>query len=369
MQDEKKYWVGFNMVKGVGSIRLKRLLDFFGKLSVAWDAPMDALLAAGLSEKILDHFRMIRNQVDLDLYISKILEKHIQIITWQDENYPRRLMEIEQPPPVIYVRGSLKPEDDWAVAIVGTRRVTTYGKQITRDSAEYLAGNGITIISGMARGVDALAHQAALDVGGRTIAVLGCGVDVIYPPEHRKLAEAIIANGALLSDYAPGTPPDGVNFPPRNRIISGLARATIVIEAGEKSGALITAKFSAEQGRDVFAVPGSILSPMSRGTNNLIAEGATPLTNPKDVLAALNYTQVVEKQSARATLAAEPEEQAILNAMGYETIHVDELCQKLALPVEKLTATLTMMELKGMVTQSGGMQYLAIREAGQDYQA
>ena len=193
-----------------------------------------------------------------------------------------------------------------AIALVGTRHATTYGREVTQLLATQLAHQGITIVSGMARGVDALAHQAALDVGGRTIAVLGCGVDVIYPPEHRKLAEAIIANGALLSDYAPGTPPDGVNFPPRNRIISGLSRATIVIEAGEKSGALITAKFSAEQGRDVFAVPGSILSPMSRGTNNLIAEGATPLTNPKDVLVALNYTQVAEKQSARATRQPNP---------------------------------------------------------------
>jgi DNA processing protein len=368
MMDERKFWVGFNRVKGIGAVRTRRLLDFFGKLSLAWDAPLESLRAAGMTEKVIEQFQQVRHDIDLDVYWQKILDKNIQVITWMDENYPKRLKEIDQPPPVIYFRGKIESVDDWAVAIVGTRRVTTYGRQITQDTAAYLAGNGITIVSGLARGVDALAHQAALGAGGRTIAVLGSGVDIIYPSEHRKLADAIMEHGAIISDYAPGTPPDGVNFPPRNRIISGLSRATIVIEAGQKSGALITAQFANEQGRDVFAVPGSILSPMSRGTNQLISEGATPLTNPKDVLDTLGYTQIAAQQSARHELPVEPDEAKIISALGYEPMHVDDLCARLDMPIEKLTACLTMMELKGLVRQAGGMQYTVIRERSQGYQ-
>ncbi len=183
----------------------------------------------------------MRGEVDLEAELERILSKDIQVLTWESKEYPRRLKEIHQPPPVIYVRGSLTLEDEWAVAIVGTRRVTAYGRQMAEELAGYLAGNGITVVSGLARGVDGLAHKAALSAGGRTIAVLGSGVDRIYPPEHRNLAEEICTHGAVISDYAPGTPPEGVNFPPRNRIISGLSLAVIVVEAGKKSGALITA--------------------------------------------------------------------------------------------------------------------------------
>ncbi len=363
MQDERQYWVGFNLVKGVGAVRLRKLLDFFGKLSIAWEAPPEALRTAGLTPRALENFQQKRQTVNLETYWQKLRDKKISVLTWLDDAYPKRLLEIAQPPPVIYCRGTINPDDDWAVSIVGTRRVTTYGKQITQDIAMYLAGNGITIISGLARGVDALAHQAALNAGGRTIAVLGCGVNIIYPPEHRKLADAIIQNGALISDYAPGTPPEGVNFPPRNRIISGLSQATIVIEAGERSGALITAKFSVEQGREVFAVPGSILSPMSRGTNHLIQEGAIPLTNPKDVLDTLNYTQVAAQQTARQVLPTEPTEVKILQVLNHEPLHVDDLCAELEMPVEKVTASLTLMELKGLVRHTGGMNYMVIRGA------
>ena len=365
--DERLYWLGFNLIKGVGVVRTRKLLDFFGKLSVAWDAPVDSLRSAGLPEKSIEFLLQKRHGLDLQRYWDELKGKGIDILTLLDESYPKRLKEIDQPPPVIYVRGGLKSDDEWAVSIVGTRRVTVYGKQITRDTSMYLAGNGITIVSGLARGVDAIAHQAALDANGRTIAVLGSGVDVIYPPEHRKLADAIIQNGAIISDYAPGTKPEGSNFPPRNRIISGLSRATIVVEAGEKSGALITAKFSVEQGRDVFAIPGSILSPMSRGTNTLIQDGAIPLTNPKDVLDALNYSQVVEHQSARVQLPTDTLEINIMQALSFEPTHVDDVCTQLNMPIEKVTAALTMMELKGLVQQAGGMQYSIVREGQMPY--
>lgn len=369
MQDERKFWVAFNIVKGVGAVRTRRLLEFFGKLSTAWEAPLESLRVAGLTERNVEALQQKRKSLDLDVYWQKLQDRKIYVLTWLDEAYPKLLMEIDQPPPVIYYRGTIDPVDDWSVAIVGTRRVTAYGKQIAQDSATYLAANGITIVSGLARGVDTLAHQAALNANGRTIAVMGCGVDIMYPPEYRKLAEGIMASGAILSDYAPGTPPEGVNFPPRNRIISGLSRATIVVEAGERSGALITAKFAVEQGRDVFAVPGSILSPMSRGTNQLILEGATLLTNPKEVLDALNYTQLVAQRSEPKSLPTEPTEVKILQALSYEPLHVDDLCAVLEMPVEKVTASLTMMELKGLVRHSGGMQYTIVRELGWDYEA
>jgi DNA processing protein len=210
--------------------------------------------------------------------------------------------------------------------------------------------------------VDALAHQSALQAGGRTIAVLGSGVDVIYPPEHRKLAEAIIENGAIISDYPLGTQPEGVNFPPRNRIISGLSLATVVVEAGERSGALITSDFALEQGREVFAVPGNILSPVSKGTNRLIQKGAYALVSPQDVLDVLDLSQVQEFKEARQALPADTTEAKILQSMDYEPVHVDEICNAVGMAVEKVTAALTMMELKGLVQHVGGMRYAAIRE-------
>ncbi|MFZ3070920.1 MAG: DNA-processing protein DprA [Anaerolineaceae bacterium] len=358
--DELTYWLAFSTVKGIGAVRFRKLLHQFGSLSIAWQASRTALLAAGMTEKITDGIIEQRNKLDLGGLQTNLVKKGIKVLTWNDPAYPRYLKEIDQPPPVLYYRGTIEPQDDLAMAIVGTRSVTSYGRQLTKDTAAYLAGNGITVVSGLARGVDAIAHQAALDMGGRTLAVLGSGVDIIYPPEHRKLAELIIQQGALISDYAPGTPPDGVNFPPRNRIISGLSRGTIVIEAGEKSGALITAKFSVEQGREVFAAPGSVLSPMSRGTNNLLAQGATPLTSPTVVLASLNLPQRKDLPHAERPVV-EPEEEKILRALGQETVHVDDLCSQTGMSVEKLTAQLTMMELKGLIVRVRGMEYSVSR--------
>jgi len=201
-----------------------------------------------------------------------------------------------------------------------------------------------------------------LGAGGRTLAVLGSGVDRIYPPEHRKLAEQIVAHGALISDYPPGTAPEASNFPPRNRIISGLSIATVVVEAGKRSGALITANFAAEQGREVFAVPGNVLAPQSRGTNRLIQDGAHPLLNPREILEALDLTMVTEQRSARTVLPASPTEATLFNLLHDEPLHVDEICAQTRLSIEEITSTLAMMELKGMVRPVGGMRYMAIRE-------
>jgi DNA processing protein len=269
---------------------------------------------------------------------------------------------------VLYVHGDYLPDDLYAVAIVGTRRVTAYGRQITEELSSYLAANSITVISGLARGVDAIAHQTALKAGGRTIGVLGSGVDKIYPPEHRQLAEQIMTgHGAIISDYAPGTPPDASNFPPRNRIISGLSLAVVVIEAGETSGALITAEFAAEQGREIFAVPGSILAPQSKGTNKLIQKGALPLLSVNDLMQALNLTRMGAQKTARKVIPADATEARLIGVLGTEPLHVDEIRNQTELPIEKVSATLALMELKGMVRQVGGMNYVAVREEESDY--
>jgi DNA processing protein len=360
--EQKLFWTGFNHVKGIGSVRLKGLLDFFGDLSIAWQAPPEALLESGLSNRVMQNVISLRNEIDLEKIWQDLDKKGIKILTWLDASYPRRLKDIDQPPPVLYMRGNITLEDEWAVAIVGTRRVTAYGRQITEEISSYLANNEITIISGLARGVDGIAHHSAINHNGRTIAVLGSGVDRIYPPENQLLAEKIMDQGAILSDYAPGTPPDALNFPPRNRIISGLSLATVVIEAGIGSGALITATFAAEQGREVFAVPGNIHAPQSEGTNQLIQQGARPLLKPSEILDSLNLQQIQEHRAMRTLLPSDEIEAALLKVLSADSLHIDEIRNQTGLPIEKVSAALAMMELKGMVYHAGGMNFTAVRE-------
>jgi DNA processing protein len=365
--EDKRYWVGFTLIKGIGAVRLQALIRHFGDLESAWKAKPADLAEAGLGGKLVERIIQAREGADLEKISAQIVRQGIQILTWDDEAYPARLREIDQPPPVLYLRGEYLPDDLFAVAIVGTRRITPYGRQVTEEIASFLAANGITVVSGLARGVDAVAHTAALRAGGRTIGVLGSGVDRIYPPEHRALAEQTTERGAVVSDYAPGTPPDASNFPPRNRIISGLSLAVVVIEAGETSGALITAEFAAEQGREVFAVPGSILAPQSKGTNKLIQQGAQPLLTASDLMQALNLTRMGEQKAARKILPGDEVEARLYAALGGQPVHVDELGNLTGLPIEKVSATLTLMELKGMVRQVGGMHYVSIREENGEY--
>jgi DNA processing protein len=309
----------------------------------------------------------IRNRVSLDELEQKLRVQGIQVLTWDDPAYPDRLRHIVQSPFVLYIKGQVIAEDAWAVAIVGTRRYSSYGRQVAENISHTLARNGITIISGLARGIDGIAHRTAIDAGGRTIAVLGSGLDILYPPEHRALAEEISKEGALISDYPLGTPPDGSNFPPRNRIISGLSKFVIVIEAGERSGALITATYAAEQGKEVFAVPGKISAPMSKGTNLLIKQGAHPLLDPQDVLDLLNMTLVAEQRVIRKALPSDPKEAVLYQAVGEEPLHVDEICSQVNLPIEEVTSTLALMELKGMVRKTFGMKYVAVQELNAGY--
>jgi DNA processing protein len=369
MSDPRRFWMGFTLVKGIGAARLQMLLSHFGDVETAWGAAPAALKAAGLSDKLAERLAQVREKADLPRLLEQTLASGIQVLTWEDPAYPPLLKEIDQPPPVLYLRGEIIDEDGWAVAIVGTRRVSPYGRQVTEEIASSLAASGVTVVSGLARGGDAIAHAAALRAGGRTLSVLGSGVDRIYPPENRPLAEKMAAGqGAVISDYPPGTPPEGPNFPPRNRIISGLSRAVIVIEAGETSGALITAEFAVEQGREVFAVPGNILAPQSKGTNKLIQDGARPLLNARDVLDVLNLAQVSVQRQARKVLPSDPTEARLMGALGPEPLHVDEIRNLTGLPIEQVSATLTLMELKGLVRQVGGMNYVAVREVQSGYE-
>ena len=365
--NDKRYWIGFNLIKGIGAVRMQALVQHFGDLEDAWKAQPADLAQAGLGLKVIERIVQAREQVDLEKVWKKIESQNIHILTWEDEAYPQRLKEIDQPPPVLYLRGDYLPDDLFAVAIVGTRRATPYGRQITEELASFLAAHGITVVSGLARGIDAIAHQTALKAGGRTIGVLGSGVDKIYPPEHRALADKMIESGAIISDYAPGTPPDATNFPPRNRIISGLSLAVVVIEAGETSGALITAEFAAEQGREIFAVPGSTLAPQSNGTNKLIQNGALPLLSVNDLMQALDLTRMGDHKAARKIIPADETEARLMSVLSLEPLHVDEIRNQTELPIEKVSATLALMELKGMVRQVGGMNYVAVREVQSDY--
>lgn len=367
MADDRKYWIGFSRVAGIGPARLRALLDHFGSIESCWSATRAELQATGLNPKYIQSLLRTRAELDLDAEMARLEEKGFSAWTWADDDYPDRLREIEAPPPVLYLWGELAARDRWAVAIVGTRSMSPYGEAVVLDVAFQLASSGVTIISGLARGIDGLAHRAALDAGGRTIAVLGSGLDQVYPPEHRSLAEEISASGAVISDYPLGTEPEGTNFPPRNRLISGLSLAVIIVEAGARSGALITAEFAAEQGREVFAVPGHISAPTSRGTNRLIRDGAHPLLEVEDVLTALNLEVAVRQEAVQQALPADATERRLLESLSAEPRHIDELQAELGQPVSEITASLALLELKGHVRQVGGMNYVLARERGLEY--
>jgi DNA processing protein len=363
-----KYWVAFNNIPGIGRVRLGQLESYFSGLEQAWQAPISELKKARLDSVALRAISQYRNTIDPDVEMTKLERHGVQVITCNDKTYPRRLKEIYDFPPVLYMRGALKPEDDWCLAVVGTRRATVYGKQITEELTTDLARSRITIISGLARGIDTIAHHSALEAGGRTIAVFASGLDIVYPAENERLAHDIMANGALLSEYPLGTRPRAENFPRRNRILSGLSLGVLVTEGGEDSGAMITAADAIEQNREVFAVPGSILSPSSRGTNQLIQKGEAKLVRQyTDILEELNLMAVERQIEMREVLPESENESLLLKQLSAEPAHIDEVCRRSGLPAATVSGTLAMMELKGLVKQVGTMNYVLAKELRQEY--
>lgn len=365
---EKKYWLAFNFVSGIGPAKIQALLGYFGSLEKAWKATDLQLRDIGLDSRAIQSLNEARQTFDLDQYAQRVESSGVGVVTWDDVDYPDLLREIPAAPPLIFLRGQLEPIDRWAVAVVGTRRLSAYGRQVTRDLVSGLVANGITIVSGLARGIDAIAHRTALEDGGRTIAVMASGIDKVYPPEHRDLARDIVAgHGALVTDYPFGAEPESNHFPARNRLISGLSLGVVIIEAGEKSGALITARFALEQNREVFAVPGNIHSPVSIGTNRLIQQGGKLVMRVEDILEELNLKMVSEQAVAKVMLPETAEEAALISQLSSQPVHVDELGRLTGMPVSLVSSTLTMMELKGMVQQVGGMNYVRLREDGPTY--
>jgi DNA processing protein len=368
--EDLKYWVGFTLIPGIGRARFSRLENHFKDMERAWNAGAGDLEASGLDARTVKSIVSHRPDISLDAEMERLERYNITALTWHDAGYPSRLKEIYDPPPVLYVRGAFADADEWALAVVGTRRSTYYGREVTEQIVSDLARNKITIVSGLARGIDAVAHQAALDAGGRTIAVLGCGLDGVYPSTHVKLARDIMERGALVSEFALGTPPKRENFPLRNRIMSGLSLGVLVVEADEKSGALITANLALEQNRDVFAVPGSVLSPASRGTNRWIREGATLVRGANDILEELNLTMAVQQIEAKEAIPASDTESlilGILQQLSPEPAHIDEVGRQCGIPIPAVSSALMTMELKGMVKQVGGMNYIVARESRVDY--
>ena len=363
-----KYWVGFNIISGIGRVRFAQLENYFGSMEKAWMADTAELKKAGLDKIVIDAIVAGRPKVSLDTEIEKLEHNHVQVFTYHDAEYPARLKEIYDYPPVLYVRGDLLPEDECCIAVVGTRRATVYGKQVTEEIVSDLARNKITIVSGLAKGIDSVAHRTAIEAGGRTIAVFACGLDIVYPAENAKLAREIIEHGALISEYPLGTKPKADNFPRRNRIMSGLSLGVLVIEAGESSGALITANQALEQNREVFAVPGSILSPTSRGTNHLIQEGAKLVRNYVDILEELNLSIMAQQLEMKELLPTDKTESLLLKQLSREPTHIDDICRQSGLAAALVGSTLTMMELKGMIKQVGGMNYVLVREMKEEFQ-
>ncbi len=363
---EDKYWLAFSRVGGIGLKRLERLLHYFGNLESAWQAGSNELLLSGLEPKLTERLLTFRATFEPDRELARLETLGITLLVLDGPGYPSRLTQIYDPPRVLYVKGALEAADDLALAVVGTRRATTYGRQATTQICSDLVQSGVTIVSGLAKGIDTCAHQAALEAGGRTLAVLGCGVDVIYPPENKHLADRIVAgNGALLSEYAPGTQPDAANFPPRNRIVSGLSLGVFLAESAEKGGALITVNYALEQSREVFALPGSIFNAFSSGANSLIRQGqARLITSAADIMEELQpgglFGRVEPEIRSELAQAGDTEiERMILKVLrqaGTQT-HIDEVCRECDLPMAEVSPILVMLELRGLVQSSGGMRY------------
>ena len=362
IQDELPFWLAFHQVAvpGLTPRKIKLVYEFFGSLKKAWQASSSELRPIQfLTSEIIAAFVAKRETIDPDALLATVKDAGASIYPFYHEEYPPTLREINDPPLVLFVKGSYSFDDlHQTVGVVGTRQPTSYGRGLAKDLARGLAQSGATVISGMALGVDSLAHWGAIECGGRTLAVLGCGVDVCYPSSNKPLYEKLWSgtHGAVLSEFFPGTRPEPWRFPARNRIISGMSQALVVVEAGVTSGSLITARLAFEQNREVFAIPGRVDSPASEGTNQLIARNQAHLiTRFEDVLREMNWVPAPIIDGERRTMVELfGKEKEIFDLIEQEPIQFDVLLQKLGMGAHELSASLTMLELAGIISRLPG---------------
>ena len=360
---ELLYLNALNQLTFLGAKRIKVLLDYFGSAEKAWNSKIEEIRAIPGMDQYLNRFVNERESVDPETEWKRLSAENINCTCIFSPDYPNLLKQLTYPPPILYYRGSLAGLEKPAVAIVGSRRSTFYGKEVARGLAEELAASGVGVVSGMALGVDTAAHQGALAKRGYTVAVLGCGVDHCYPPENKTLMEQIAADGAVISEFSVGTTPLPKHFPQRNRIISGLSLGTVVVEATAKSGSLITANYALEQNREVFAVPGNVGSPYSRGCHRLIKEGACLVETAADILEELSVQEMPDEQLS-LELHVGPEltanEQVLLEIIPYQPVHLDNIIRRSGNSASEVITDLLSLELKKLVRQTPGKYFCRI---------
>lgn len=353
------YLLAMHGVDGLGPMRLRAILKYFKDPKLAWIADKKVFLEIGIPKSTVELLEEKRKKLDPEKLLEEFEKKGIKWVTIFDEDYPLPLTQIYDPPTVLYYKGEIKPEDESAIAVVGTRKITGYGKLVTEKFASALAVAGLTIVSGLAKGVDSAAHWAVIKNSGRTLAILGSGVNNIYPPENIKLATEIAnGRGAIISEFPPDYPSLPGNFPSRNRIISGLSKAVLVTEAASDSGSLITARLALEQGREVFAIPGPITSDLSRGPADLIREGARLIFEPEEILEELGMNRVQSSESrVQSEAKLSEQEKLIVEILASEQKHIDEICRSLKLSAAETSASLLKMEIYGIVRNLGSGVY------------
>ncbi len=365
--DENNYIMWLSGISGLGNKRIKALIDVFGGAKNVWNAPASELRKLSwLHENSIKQMLSSGKNDQIKRLNEKMFSSGINFISIYDDNYPELLKQISDPPIGLYIKGGLPGNNFINISIIGSRISSEYGVMAAYELSKNLASNGFTIVSGMARGIDSMAHKGAIDVNGQTIAVLGNGLDICYPQENMNLMAEIEQNGCLISEYPPGTKPHPANFPARNRIISGLSRGLLVVEAAEKSGTNITVEQALEQGREIFAVPGSIFSKLSAGVNRLIKDGACLVTNYKDVLEGLGidtahiieHNTVVNGKDEKETLDLSQDERTVYNCIGIEPILVEDIGQKARLDMQTVQFCLTLLEIKNCVNRLPGQRYI-----------
>ncbi len=356
------HWIALKQTPGIGTILYKRLIGALKTPEAVFAAPSSTLLAIeGLSREAVSAIQSFKDNPAVDQEIEKLERSGAKLICLNDPGYPPLLSAIYDPPPLLYVKGDMESATAHPIAVVGTRKCTAYGRSVTEHLCRDLSRQGATLVSGFARGIDGIAHKTALASGGKTLAVLGCGIDIVYPPEHKKLYEAIPAQGAVISEFPMGTPPEPHHFPQRNRIISGLSLGCVVIEAALKSGSLITARLALEQGREVFAVPGSIFSPMSAGTHQLLLSGAKLIRDVEDILEEILPLRTKSHQdnvTSAPPSSLEGEALLIYQQISYEPRHTDQVIEETALPTSAVLNLLLILELQGLIRKMEGQFYV-----------